>query len=278
MKIKNNIVRILKYLFLVVSVSIFIFPVLWEALSAFKPRGAIYDLNKLFIFNATLKNWIIAIDKDNLFLYLKNSFFFSITSTIVVMILASLTGYALAHLKMSKGTRKNLSFWFLSLRMMPPLAVLIPIFILYQKTGLLYKPVGLILAYVAFNLPLATWLMEGFFHDVPVELIEASQIDGSSHFNTFLKVALPITTPGLISSMILTYIFIWNEFMFATILTTENFRTLPVWASFVTMSHFQVDYTLLGVTSITMILPVIVFSILIQKYLVRGLSLGAVKG
>jgi multiple sugar transport system permease protein len=276
--IGQKTLRFFRYIFLVICTFIFIFPVLWMGLAAFKPIGQIYDNSKLIFFDWNIKNWILAIQADNLLLYLRNSFFFTIVSTIIVIILASFSGYALAKLKMKTGTRKNLSFWFLSMRFLPPLAVLIPIFILYKKTGLLYQPIGLILAYVAFNLPLAIWLMEGFFYDVPKELIEASQIDGSSSFNTFLRIALPLSTPGLISATILTYIFIWNEFIFATILTSESSRTLPVWASFVTMSHFRVDWTLLGVVTITMTIPVVIFSVLIQKYIVRGLTLGAIKG
>jgi len=274
----HKTIKFFRYVLLVISTLIFIFPVLWMGLAAFKPIGQIYDNSKLFIFEGTIKNWVLAIQSDNLLLYLRNSFFFTMVSTIIVVILSSFAGYALAKLKMRTGTRKNLSFWFLSMRFLPPLAVLIPIFILYKKTGLLYHPAGLILAYVAFNLPLAIWLMEGFFYDVPKELTEASQIDGSSSFNTFLRIALPLSTPGLISTTILTYIFIWNEFIFATILTTESSRTLPVWASFVTMSHFRVDWTLLGVVAITMTIPVIIFSVLIQKYIVRGLTMGAIKG
>jgi len=278
MKAKKIILLVLKYLFLVIAIFLFISPILFELMTAFKFKGEIYNMDKIFIFKPTLENWITAIKSDQLLLYLKNSFVFTISSTLIAMVFASITGYALSKLKMRKGARKNLSFWFLSMRMMPPIAVVIPIFILFQKLGIMYEPIGLILVYVAFNLPLAVWLMEGFFHDVPNELIEASQMDGASPIKSFLTIALPLSTPGLISTMILTYIFIWNEFLFATILTTESIRTLPVWASFVIKSHFQVDYGLLAVASITMIIPVVIFSVLIQKYLVRGLTLGAIKG
>ena len=150
-------------------------------------------------------------------------------------------------------------------------------YIEYKKFGLLYTIPGLIILYVMFNIPLAVWLLQGFFKEVPEEIIEAARIDGCTPRQELFRISIPLAGTGLISVGILTFIFIWNEFIFASILTNEASRTLPVWAAYTTFQHYIINFAMLGISSTVMIVPVIIFAILMQRYLVRGLSLGALK-
>jgi multiple sugar transport system permease protein len=173
-------------------------------------------------------------------------------------------------------SKKTISFEILTLRMIPPVTVVIPIFILFKKLNLLYTYHGLIILYVAFNLPLAIWLMVGFFRDLPHEIEECALLDGCSWFRIFLKIALPMSIPGIIAVTILNVIFTWNEFMFALVITNEKTHTLPIAASGI-MSSYTIDWSGLSVVAVYITIPVLVFALSIQRHLVRGISLGAIK-
>jgi ABC-type glycerol-3-phosphate transport system permease component len=240
--------------------------------------GTIYDPDQIVsLKNLTFNVWKDAVKLQKFLVYLKNSVLATVVSTVVVMCFAVPAAFGLAKLRMNEKTRRTLSFEFLAMRMLPGIAVIIPIFVVYKKIGLLYTLPGLILIYIVFNIPLATWLLEGFFKEVPHEISEAARIDGCSTHMELLRIIIPLSAPGLLSVTILTFIFVWNEFMFASVLTTSSSRTLPVWAAYTTYQHFIVNYSMLGISSTVMIVPVIVFAILMQKYLVRGLSFGAIK-
>jgi ABC-type glycerol-3-phosphate transport system permease component len=257
---------------------LFLSPIIFQIISGFKELGTIYDPDQIAsLKNLTLKVWKDAIRHQKFLVYLKNSVLATILSTAIVMCFAIPAAFGLAKLKMNVKTKRTLSFEFLAMRMLPGIAVIIPIFVVYKKIGLLYTLPGLILIYVVFNIPLATWLLEGFFKEVPNEISEAARIDGCSPRMELIRIIIPLSAPGLLSVTILTFIFVWNEFMFASVLTSSSSRTLPVWAAYTTYQHFIVNYSMLGISSTVMIVPVIVFAILMQKYLVRGLSFGAIK-
>ncbi len=273
-----KVITIFKYIVLIIALVIFVGPIIYQVLTGFKTVGQIYDPKQIVSFtNLTVDTWKEAIIKQGILLYLRNTLITSLASTIIVMILAIFAAYGLAKLKMTNRMRSSLSFEFLSMRMLPGIAVIIPIFVIFKKIGLLYTIPGLIIIYVVFNIPLAVWLLEGFFKEVPNDIIEAARIDGCSSRQELFKISIPLAGPGLISVGILTFIFVWNEYMFASILTNEASRTLPVWAAYTTFQHYIINFAMLGISSTVMIVPVIIFAILMQKYLVRGLSLGALK-
>lgn len=278
-KVKTNKILLnMKYFLIAIFLVLFLSPIIFQIITGFKTLGQIYDPDQIVsVKNLSLSIWKDAVQYQKFLHYLKNSLITSITSTVIVMFFAIPAAFGLAKLKMGEKTRKNLSFEFLAMRMLPGIAVIIPIFVVYKKIGLLYTLPGLILIYIVFNIPLATWLLEGFFKEVPNEISEAARIDGCNPRTELLRIIIPLSAPGLLSVMILTYIFTWNEYMFASILTTSSCRTLPVWAAYVTYQHFIINYSMLGVSSTVMIVPVIIFAILMQKYLVRGLSFGAIK-
>lgn len=275
---KKNILKFLRYLLLVILAIIFLSPIIFGIISSFKGLGDIYDPDKVFSLRGLgFTSWIRAITEENFLHFLKNSLISSVISTILVLIFAIPAGFGLAKLRMSKKIRSNISFEFIAMRMLPPIAVIIPIFVIFSKIKLVYTMQGLILIYLVFNLPMAVWLLEGFFKEVPDEIIEAAKVDGSDPLSILFKIAVPLTAPGIVAVAILTYIFVWNEFMFASVLTTSAHRTLPVWAAFVTSKHYIIDFGLLSVAITVMIVPVVIFALIMQRHLVRGLSMGAIK-
>ena len=274
----RTVLSIPKLILIGVLLLLFLAPIVFQIISGFKELGTIYDPDQIVsLKNLTFTVWKDAVRLQKFLVYLKNSVLATVISTIIVMCFAIPAAFGLAKLRMNEKTRRTLSFEFLAMRMLPGIAVIIPIFVVYKKIGLLYTLPGLILIYIVFNIPLATWLLEGFFKEVPHEISEAARIDGCSSRMELVRIIIPLSAPGLLSVTILTFIFIWNEFMFASVLTTSSSRTLPVWAAYTTYQHFIVNYSMLGISSTVMIVPVIVFAILMQKYLVRGLSFGAIK-
>ncbi|MCD6156100.1 MAG: carbohydrate ABC transporter permease, partial [Candidatus Atribacteria bacterium] len=162
-------------------------------------------------------------------------------------------------------------------RSIPGIAVSLPLFILFARTGLLDKRMGLALAYVAMNIPFTTWLMQGFFKDIPVDLDEAAQIDGCSRWQSFIKIDLPLALPGLAASGIFAFLSSWNEFQIASVLTrTPASKTFPVGLYDFTQ-QFTVDWRGMCAMSVVMLIPAVVFVILTQRQLVRGLTFGAFK-
>jgi ABC-type glycerol-3-phosphate transport system permease component len=268
----------LKYFVLSLMLLVFLVPILSLVAAQFKSLGRIYDPARILsVRGLTLSVWKEAIRQQGFGTYLRNSVTISVSSTALVLLFSVPAAFGLAKLKMNEKTRKNLSFEFLAMRMMPGIAVVIPIFMIYKRIGLLYTVPGLVVIYLVFNIPLATWLLEGFFKEVPNEISEAARIDGCSERSELMRIIVPLSTPGIMAVGILTFIFVWNEYMFASVLSTSRSRTLPVWAAYTTYQHYIINYAVLGIASFVMIMPVIVFAILMQKYLVRGLSFGAIK-
>jgi multiple sugar transport system permease protein len=209
---------------------------------------------------------------------LVDSFVIATLNMALSLFLGTLAGYAFARFPKQAGG-ENVAFWMLSNRMFPPVAVLLPIYFAFDQ----YTPwgtdsiVSLVVLYLIFNLPLATWLMMVFFRDAPRELEEAAYLDGWSPFQTFFRITLPLVLPGMISVGMLCWIFAWNEYLFANLFVGTNVKTFTiVIPTFThgsqTLWNLQMAFSLLA-----MIPPVLLF-ILLRKYMVRGLSLGVVKG
>jgi len=272
-KTRQKINYIFIYITLAVIVVFFVFPIAWELITSFKPIADVYS--PTIRFSPSLKSWNQLIRSKNIIHCGKNSVIVVVGTTVITMVVGSLAGYSLGRLKI-KG-RENLSFWFLTMRMMPPIAIVIPFYLIMSKLNLLNTYWVLILAYTTFNLPLAVWLLKGFFQEIPFELEEAALIDGCTVMGTFWRIVLPLSSPGLIATAILCVIFSWNEFLFALILTGLETHTLPIAAASVS-THFRVDWGFLSVVVIIVVVPVVVFGLAIQKYLIRGLSFGALKG
>ncbi|MDJ0943228.1 MAG: carbohydrate ABC transporter permease [Kiloniellales bacterium] len=208
---------------------------------------------------------------------LVDSFVIATGNTLLALFLGTLAGYAFARFPRQAGG-ENLAFWILSNRMFPPVAVLVPMFFLFDNTPWgTDSAVSLIILYLVFNLPLATWLMMVFFRDAPRELEEAAYLDGWTPFQAFARITLPLVLPGMISVAMLCWIFAWNEYLFANLFVGSEVRTYTIVIPTFTHGSQTLWNLQMAFSLIAMIPPVTLF-ILLRRYMVRGLSLGVVKG
>jgi len=228
-----------------------------------------------WIFAPTLKNYVDILNTSPLVGYALNSLIVASLNTLLCLIVGSMAAYGLARFKFRGAD--NLAFWILSIRMMPPVAAIIPIYILMKNLGLLDTPWCLVITYLTFNLPFVVWMMKGFFEEIPREIEESALIDGCSDFSVFFRIALPLVAPGLAATAIMVFIFSWNEFLFALILTGTKAVTLPV-GIIGYMKETGINWGYMTAGGILALIPVIVFMVLVQKHLVKGLTLGALKG
>jgi len=255
-------------------VLVWLFPIYWITLTSFKTPKQINEKIPSFVFTPTLENYRHLFDEFSFARILMNSLIVSLGTTAAVMVLALMAAYALARLDVPGG--KHVALWMLSLRFMPPIAVLIPFFITWQRFGLTDTYLGLILIYVAFNLPFAIWMLRGFLVEVPRDLDEAATLDGLGPLAIIRRIILPVIAPGAAVTAIFTFIFAWNEYLMALVLTSREATTVPV-----TVSKFIQAYSILwgdvGAAATIQLLPMLVIVFLLQKHIMRGITLGAVK-
>ncbi|MFN8492855.1 MAG: carbohydrate ABC transporter permease [Caldilineaceae bacterium] len=208
-------------------------------------------------------------------LYFRNSAIVAVGSTLFALMLGTMAGYAFSRFRF-RG-RQTIFLSLMLSRAVPGIALSLPLFLLFAKLGLADKLYGLALVYVAINVPFTTWLMDGFFREIPSELTEAANIDGCSDWQAFTRVSLPLAIPGLAASAIFTFLAAWNEFQLAVVLTrTINSKTAPV-GLFDFTGQFTIDWRGMAALSVLMMIPAIVFVLAVQRNLVQGLTLGAVK-
>lgn len=264
---------------LVLALFFFMFPVLWMFLTSFKTPEEYFHYPPIFIPKSfDLHNYVNALlmppDGRGGIQGLRDSLIISLATTVVSMLVGALAAYSLARFRTGG---ENLSFWILSTRMFPPVASALPLFLIFKQFRLLDTHMALIVANTIFNLPFVIWLLKGFFEELPVELEEAALIDGCSHWGAFTRVALPLVLPGLAATALFSFIFAWNEFMFALLLTRRNVRTLTIIVPSLVGGH-EVLWGQIAAIGTIAIIPGVALSLLLQRYLVRGLTLGAVKG
>jgi sorbitol/mannitol transport system permease protein len=256
---------------------LFFFPVFWMVLNSFKTELDANARPKLF-FEPTLDRWQAVTESiqgvltfDTAFF---NSFLIVIVSTLLVLVLAIPAAYALSIYPI-KAWRDAL-FFFISTKFLPVVAAILPLWILAKELGLLNTHLVLIILYTAMNLPLAVWMLRSFFGEVPRELIEAAQMDGTGLYGQIKDVMLPIVAPGVAATALLCFIFAWNEFFLAVQLNPVEGSTVPVWVStnVTTRGNFMAK---LSAASTLAVLPVVIAGWVAQKRMIRGLSMGAIK-
>jgi multiple sugar transport system permease protein len=270
---KKSILTFLHYFALLAAIVFFVGPLGWELLVSFNAPEEAGRTDPKVLSKPSLRAWSYLKQADY-FIFTKNSLIIVSFSVFFTVFIGSLAAFAIARFNFK--SKKALSFELLTLRMVPPITVLVPIFIIFRTLKLLYTYHGLILLYVAFNLPMTIWLMAGFFRDIPHSIEECALIDGSSWFRIFWRLVLPMSAPGVVAVTILNMIFTWNEFMFALIITSAENQTLPIAASGL-MNPYTINWAGLAVVSIYITIPILIFALLIQRNLVRGISLGAIK-
>jgi len=251
-----------------------LFPVYWMVSSSLKVEVEMFTIPPRWLFKPSLGNYKNLFATLGFSSYVINSIIASLSSTAIALLLGSLAGYGLAR---GKIPRKNdIAFWMISTRMAPIVGVILPLYLIFRKLHLVGTLQGLIIAYTTFNLPFAVWLMRGFFMEIPRDMEEAAMVDGCSKFQAFLYVALPLAKPGLVAMGVLCFMFAWNDYAFAVIFTSGKTQTLPV-ACARLMTEYGIVWGQVMTTGTVLVAPVLFLGVVIRKYLVRGLTMGAIK-
>jgi len=264
---------------LIIALIFFMFPVIWMFLTSFKTEAEYFSYPPVFIpKDFSFRNYFNAMafppDGRGGLQGLRDSLIIASATTVASVLIGSLAAYSLSRFKTGGD---NFSFWILSTRMFPPVAAALPLFLIFKEIKLLDTHLALIIANTVFALPFVIWLLKGFFDELPLELEEAALIDGCSHWGAFTRVALPLVTPGLVATALFSFIFAWNEFMFALLLTRRTVRTLTIIVPSLVGGH-EILWGEIAALGTIAIIPGIVLSLLLQRYLIRGLTMGAVKG
>jgi multiple sugar transport system permease protein len=284
----RRLVTIASYLAVLVYLTFCLAPLLFMVLASLKSDIEIFDPRALFTFSPTLANYREVLTGSTGAEQAAGSYMgastgpralfasaiVTIISTVLAIMFGSAAAYGLARYKF-RGNR-DLAFFILSTRMAPPIAFVLPMFLVFKALDLLDTYFVLILVYTGMNTSFVVWLLRGFFEEIPMELEQSAYLDGYGRFDVFRKIALPLAKPGIIAAAIFSAIFAWNEFLFAAILTADHVRTLPVAITGFSTS-MGIRWGAFMATAAVGIIPIFILTVLLQRHLVRGLTFGAVK-
>ncbi|MBE3598390.1 MAG: carbohydrate ABC transporter permease [Limnochordaceae bacterium] len=248
-------------------------PILWTLRTSLAPEVIVYRIPPPPYFKPTLANYLELLEVNEFGRYLRNSLVVAIGTTAISVPIAAMGGWAFA--RFNTGGR-TMQFVILSTQMLPGIVLILPLFVLFTKLHLKDTLHGLVWAYLAFNLPFLVWLLMGFFQGIPRELEEAAMIDGTSYVGAFFRVIFPTAAPGVMSAAVLSFVMAWNEFLFALILTGSGTNTIPVMLAAM-QTHRGVLIGRLAAATMIAVAPMILLSLSVQRYLVRGLTFGAIK-
>jgi multiple sugar transport system permease protein len=283
--------RVLIYAALLLWTFICLFPIYWTITTSFKVATDITQgrLIPWLQFEPDWRGWrAIGLSPDTIFedstsrkeflLRFRNSLIASIVSSGLATTIGSLAAYGLSRFNYKFGPWRNrdISFWFLSQLILPPVALAMPLLVLYRDLALLDTRAGMIMIYTLMVLPIVIWIMRDQFRSIPLELEHAALVDGSTTWGAFLRIVLPIAGPGLVAAFILSVILCWNEYFFAAILTSTDAKTLPVLVASQTGSQ-GINWWSMAAVSTAAIAPLAIIGILLERYIVKGLTAGAVK-
>ena len=275
MKKKRFLETISIHFFLSALLIFALFPIYWMVSSSLKTQMEAFIIPPIWVFKPILSNYIDIFQFRPFFNYIINSFVVAVSTVIFTLIIGTLGAFSLARFKF-RGS-DDIAFWFLSTQMVPPIIALIPYFLVLKKLYLLDTHLGLIMVYSTFTLPYIIWMMRGFIKEIPPDLEESAMVHGCSRLKAFFKVTFPLLLPGLVATGIFSMIMCWNEFLAALILTGKEAKTLPV-ATIDFMSERGIMWSQVCAAGTVMMLPILIISFFIQKYLIRGLTYGALKG
>jgi multiple sugar transport system permease protein len=277
-RIRRSRVRgsdILRFVFLALCVVFVLAPLYWVFVTSIKPSDDYLAIPPVWYPDEpTIVHYTAALFAYRGLTGLINSLIISISATILSCLFGTLMAYSLARFNTGG---QHLSFWVLSQRFLPPIAIVLPIFLNYRALGLNDTHLGMILAYTVFTLPVSVWMMFAYFRGMPRSLEEAALVDGCTRWTSFWRVAVPLAAPGVVAAAVFTFIACWTEFFFALVLTSRDAYTLPtVFRAFLSFQGAQ--YGEASALAIVSLVPSIILGVLVQKHLVRGLTLGAIRG
>ena len=286
MKKRSLGTNIVLYTLLTIWAFICLFPFYWMITTSFKRP---LDVNRVpryipFVdYQPTTDHWkfLLVDEQAKTVRYFRNSLIAGLTSCVFSVILGSMAGYGLSRFRYywsRLGWRNdNIAFWIISQRFLPPAAVVIPFLLFFNFLRLIDTHFGLILAYTAFNIPFAVWIMRDFFNSLPIDLEESARVDGATRWQTFARIVIPLSTPGLVTVALFSFIFAWNEYLFALMLTNFDAITMPVYLAGM-KSTKGIEWWYMSALSLIMVTPVMLIGLFLQRYIVRGLAAGALKG
>ncbi len=274
---RRHVSTFLLYFAIVLVLIVIAFPIYWLITTSVKPGVETATYPPVYIpSRISWENYAAVLKGENLKFFV-NSVIIALSSTVLTTIMGAMAAYALAKTYLAFQLRRALMLWILITRIFPPITTIIPYYVIIKNLGLSDTHLAVIVTYVAYGLPFVIWLMLGFFQDLPVDIEKAAIVDGCSMWQRFRQVVLPLTLPGLAVTAIFAFIYAWNEFLYASILTSFNAKTLPVMIS-TFISDQYLRWGEMSAMGSMMIIPVMIFAMLTQRYLVRGLTFGAVKG
>lgn len=275
MRIKQKLLHTVLYALMLVSLIWALVPILHMVMSSMKTQVSMFELPPKLIFTPTLEVYEeMFFGRGDFPLFLKNSLIVSVITTAVCLLLGVMGGFGLARGNFK--WEKDVSFWIISTRMAPIPAVILPLYLIFSKLNLIGTTAGLVFAYTTFNLPFALWMMSTFFKDVPPDLEEAAMIDGCSKFHAFWRIVVPTAAPGIVATAVLCLMFSWNDYLFASIFTNRSTQTVPIAVSLL-VSQSGIKWGQAMASGTVIIMPMLLCGLLVRKYMVRGLSMGAVK-
>ena len=250
-----------------------LFPVYWIFLTSLKTTQQVNTMPPLFFFQPTLETYVRLVGGEAMLAF-RNSLIVSATTVLVALVVGFPAAYTLARIPF-RG-RNHVNFFVLSMRMAPAFAFLVPYYLTFRFLGLLDNYLALILIDLTFTLPFAVWMLQGVIAEMPIELEEAAMVDGCTRTSVMWRIVAPLTAPSVAATAILCFVFCWNEFFFAYVLSGTNTRTMPVMLTSL-IGLMGVDWVKMSAASMIAIIPTVVLALLAQRFLVRGLTMGAVK-
>jgi multiple sugar transport system permease protein len=261
-------------LIVVVALAFFLLPVVWILLTSFKAQGEVFHYPPVFWpehINFHHYSRVLSGPGGHA---LRDSLVVASANTLLALAVGVPTAYSISRFRVGG---QHLAFWILSIRFFPPVASAVPLFLLFRNYHMLDSYWALIIAYLTFNVPFVVWFVKGFFDDLPRDLEEAALVDGATRWRAFLGVALRLAVPGIVTAALLAFVFSWNEFLLALFLTRSQVRTLPVALANLAGGH-EIQWGDIGALTVIAIVPVVLLALALQRYVVRGLTFGAVKG
>lgn len=286
MKKRSRRASFVLYALLLLWAFICLFPFYWIFTTSFKRP---LDVNRVprYIpyvdYQPTLDHWkVLVVDEQSKTVrYFRNSLIAAGFACIASVVIGSMAGYGLSRFRYYWARlgwkNDNIAFWIISQRFLPPAALVIPFILFFNFFKLIDTHIGLIIAYTAFNIPFSVWIMRDFFNGLPVDLEESARVDGATRWQTFVRIVLPLATPGLVTVALFSFIFAWNEFLFALMLTNFEAITMPVYLAGMKNTK-GIEWWYISALTLIMVTPVILIGLFLQRFIVRGLSAGALKG
>jgi multiple sugar transport system permease protein len=275
------------YVLLIAWTVICLFPIYWLIITSLKQPIAVFQGPKYFPwidFQPTLDAWNFLLTGPTSRQVIRswtNSAIFAIGSATFAVAIGALAGYGLTRFRYrvpGLGWRNdNLAFWIISQRMLPAVVIILPFVIMYRFAGLIDTRQGMILAYTVFNLPFAVWILRDFFAGLPIDLEESALIDGASRLQAFRLIVLPLAAPGLVATFLFCMMFSWNDYLFALMLTFSRSSTLPMFIAGEGTQSYGPQWWYLSALSLMAVAPMIIVALLVERYITRGLVVGAIK-